>query len=84
MKRNDIATIILVAGVAAIISFLIAGSIFGTKNRSTQVPVVSSIPKDFPDVKNDSSYNAFLNDKALDPTLPIQIGGSSNSNPFNH
>jgi hypothetical protein len=83
MRQKDIATLILVGFVAAIISFLVAGAIFSPKKYSTQVLTVQEIDPNFPDVKNDPSYNSFLNPGALDLTVPVQIGNTQNDKPFN-
>lgn len=83
MKKKDITTVITIAITAGVISLLIASSVFGTKKVKTTVPVVEAIPKSFPDAKNDPIYQAFLNDKALDATQPIQIGNGNNATPFN-
>ncbi len=84
MKQKDIAVLVLVAGISAIISFVIAGAIFNPSKYSTQVPVAQPINPTCPDVANDSAYNTFLNSKALDLTVPVQIGGSQNKDPFNN
>jgi len=83
MQRKDKIVLAVVALFAAIISFVVAGSLFSkpTKHDSSG-PVVEKIEGSMPDVKNDSNYNTFLNTKALDPTLTVQIGNSQNKNPF--
>jgi len=82
MKQKDIATLLLVGFVAAIISFFVAGSIFSPQKYSTEVPTIQPIDSQFPDVKNDPAYNSFLNPNGLDLTVPVQIGGSQNNAPF--
>jgi hypothetical protein len=82
MKQKDIALIILVATVTAFASFVIAKNIFKPPVGSTEVPVVTAIDPNFPDVKNDSQYNTIFNNQALDPTQPVQIGNPNNVNPF--
>lgn len=84
MKRNGLMTLVAVVLGTGIISLIVAGALFNSPaKRSTKVPVVPAISSSFPDVKNDPNYNFFLNEKALDPTQPIQIGGSPNNSPFN-
>jgi len=84
MKRKDIAMLVVVALIAAVLSLLITNVIFSTpSNRSAKVPTVDVVPTSLPDIKNDPSYKAFLNSNALDPTQPVQIGNSQNSTPFN-
>jgi hypothetical protein len=83
MKREDIIKIGLVAGISAIISLFIAGAIFNSPTKHNQkVPVVTPISTSFPDVSNDPNYTGIFNNKALDPTQPVQIGNSQNSSPF--
>lgn len=82
MKRSDLAVLILVGGLAALISFFVAGAIFSSKSYSTKVPTIQAIDGTFPDVKNDPAYNSFLNPNGLDLTVPVQIGGPQNSDPF--
>ncbi len=84
MKRDDIAKIVVVAGISALISVVIAGAIFNSPAKhDKKVPVVSTISTTFPDVANDPNYNGIFNSKAIDPTQPVQIGNSQNTSPFN-
>ncbi|HVX56329.1 MAG TPA: hypothetical protein VHA37_01245, partial [Candidatus Saccharimonadales bacterium] len=72
------ALIILVVGVAGIISFFVANKLFGSSNnRQQKAAVVQPITADFP--KPDSR---FFNSQAFDPTQPISIGQNANPNPF--
>lgn len=84
MKRQDLVSLVFV-GVAAAIFALVISSLFfrAPSNRSTSVPTVDVIPTAMPDLKNDPSYNFFLNKNAIDLTQPVQIGNSQNSAPFN-
>lgn len=82
MKQKDLMTIGAVAFVAAIVSFILAGAVFKPPVGSTQVPDVSAIEPNLPDVKNDSNYSSIFNSKALDPTQPVQIGNQNNNVPF--
>jgi hypothetical protein len=84
MRRRDIFMIVIVALVSGIISLFIATAIFSSpKQRSAKVPIVVPINPNFPDVKNDPTYNVIFNSNALDPTQPVTIGGSNNQSPFN-
>lgn len=82
MKRNDLVSIVLVAIVAGVISYFVAGAVFNPTSHRTKVQKVESIDASFPDVKNDTAYKAIFNTDALDPTQPIQIGNTNNSTPF--
>lgn len=82
MDRKDLPTILGIAGLAGIISFLIASSLFNPPVHKTKVPVVQAINSSFPDIKNDPTFQSFLYPGALDPTQPIKIGDTKNSVPF--
>lgn len=82
MKAKDFGMIAIFGLVAAVISFVIASNVFKPPAGSTQVPDVSAIDPNFPDVKNDSNFNRIFNNQALDPTQPVQIGNQSNTVPF--
>jgi hypothetical protein len=84
MKRRDIVILIGVAVISGIFSLVLANALFSPKKLTQKVPVVQKISDSFPDVKNDPTYNSFLNDKALDLTQPVQIGPhNQNQKPFN-
>jgi hypothetical protein len=84
MKKNDLAIIIGVGFVAAIISFIISGALFGSpKKNPIKVPVVTKISSDFPQPSTDDTYKPFFNNQAFNPTQIIRIGGgNSNGTPF--
>lgn len=77
MKQKDIALIIVVAVVAGVLSLLISRFIISSGERNLEAQVVEPISTDFqkPDER-------VFNDKALNPTQLIQIGNSSNPQPF--
>jgi hypothetical protein len=84
MERKEIATLSVVAVVAALFSLIVAGALFNSPSKHTATALtVQPISSTFPDVKNDPNYNFYLNSNALDPTQPIEIGNSQNSTPFN-
>lgn len=79
MKQKDIVIIIVVAGVAAILSFALANFLFGGKKAANlKAPTVDVITADFP-----LPPPQFFNKNSLDPTKNITIGDSSNTAPFN-
>ena len=79
MKQKDIALIIIIAFVSAIVSFFVSKTIFASpSSRSQQVEVVQPIDTAFP--SPDSKY---FNSNSVDPTQLIQIGNNNNTNPFN-
>ena len=78
MKQKDIALIIVVAAVSAVLSFIASGWLFGKPaDREQKAEVVDVITSDFslPD-------NKYFNASAIDPTQLIQIGDANNPNPF--
>lgn len=79
MKQKDIALIVVIVFLSAIISFFLSKLIFAPpKNRQQSVEVISSITADFP--QPDTRY---FNSSAFDPTKPIIVGQNTNTNPFN-
>ena len=79
MKQKDIATIIAVAGVSALVSIFVSGKLFASGNARSQtveqVPVIqSSFPT--PDPK-------YFNSQSIDPTAILQLTGN-NPLPFNN
>jgi hypothetical protein len=78
MKQKDIALVIFIAGIAAIASFFLSRAIFASAgNRTQKAETVDAITTEF--VKPSDKY---FNSSSIDPTQLIQIGGSSNTNPF--
>lgn len=82
MKQKDIATLVLIAGIAAFVSFAASRVIFKGAFEKVMVPVVDPLSSDFPQVKGDPNYSAIFYDGALDPTQLIQIGNTQNNQPF--
>ena len=78
MKQKDIAVILGIAGISLIIAFVLGNLVFGgSKKHDTKVQVIDSISSEFS--KPDDRY---FNSAAVNPTQTIQIGGSSNPQPF--
>ena len=78
MKQKDIALIVVVGIVAAVLSLLLTQAIFVTKDsRNLTVEVIEPISSEFkqPDP-------TVFNSEAVNPTQLIQIGEGSNSDPF--
>jgi hypothetical protein len=83
VKQKDIASLILIAGVAAVFSFLASKVLFKGAFQKVSVPVVEPLSSDFPSVRNDPLYKPIFFEGALDPTQLIQIGDNHNDAPFN-
>jgi hypothetical protein len=78
MKQKDIALILVIVFVSAVISLFVSKAIFTSpKNRQQQVDVVQPITTDFP-----RPDNHYFNSSAFDPTKLITIGQNANPNPF--
>jgi hypothetical protein len=78
MKQKDIALIIIIVFISAIVSLFVSKALFvSPKNRQQQVEVVQPITSDFP--KPDGQ---FFNNQANDPTKLITIGQNANTDPF--
>lgn len=79
MKQKDLALIVVIAFVSAVISLFVSKAIFvSPKARQQQVEVVQPITADFP--QPDTRY---FNSNSIDPTQTITIGQNNNTNPFN-
>lgn len=78
MKQKDIALIIVIAFVSAIVSFVVSNQLFVTpSNRQQQVEVVDAINSSFqtPDKK-------YFNSNSIDAAQSSQLGNDSNQDPF--
>jgi hypothetical protein len=77
MKQKDVAVIIVIAAVSAIISLFVSKDIFSTTKHQQQISVVQPITSDFP--QPDSRY---FNSSSFDPGKLITVTPNNNSNPF--
>ena len=78
MKQKDIALILVIVFVSAVISLLISNMLFASpKKRQEQVEVVQPISSDFP-----APDKRYFNEKAFNPTKTITIGQNNNTDPF--
>lgn len=78
MKQKDIATIIVVAFIAAVTSYFIADRVFVTpENRQQTVEVIDVLSDTFgpPDTR-------FFNSDSINPTRNTELDGT-NQTPFN-
>ncbi|HSX45523.1 MAG TPA: hypothetical protein VLG27_00790 [Candidatus Saccharimonadia bacterium] len=78
MKQKDIALILVIIFISAVVSLFVSKAIFASpKNRQQPVEVVQPITADFqqPD-------NRFFNNQAFDPTKVITINPNNNTDPF--
>jgi len=78
MKQKDVALIIIIAFVSAIVSFVVSNQLFVTpSNRQQQVEVVDAINSSFqtPDKK-------YFNNNSIDAAQNSPLGTDNNQDPF--
>jgi hypothetical protein len=78
MKQKDLALVILIAGLAGFFSFFITRTfIVKPASQQQKAEVVEAISSEFilPDKQ-------FFNEKSINPTKLIEIGGGQNQQPF--
>ena len=79
MKQKDIAIIIAVAGFSTFIAFVLANTLLASpNNRQAEVKVLDSISSTFP-----TADKRYYTSTSIDPTQTVQIGNTTNSQPFN-
>ncbi|HSW80489.1 MAG TPA: hypothetical protein VLG47_06950 [Candidatus Saccharimonadales bacterium] len=79
MKQKDIALLIAVVVFSAIASLVVSHYVFASPgNRQQTYAVVEVVKSDFP--LPDARY---FNKNSVNPTQLIQIGTTTNTNPFN-
>jgi hypothetical protein len=79
MKQKDWALVLVMAFVGAVVSLLVSNMLFASpKNRQQSAEIVDPITANFP-----APPSKYFNPSAINPTQPVQVGGSTNSNPFN-
>lgn len=83
MKRKDLLPIVIASVVAGVLALVLSSIFFNPPKKDSTVPSVTSLSQTLPDIKGDSDYNSFLNEKALDPTQPVTISPGENPVPFN-
>lgn len=77
MKQKDIALIIVIVAVSALLSFFISNSFISPPDHDLEAAVVEPISSDF--VEPEKQY---FNDNSINPTQIIRIEGTENPNPF--
>ncbi len=75
MKQKDVALIIAISAVSAVLALVISSVTIGTpKNRQQKAEVVEKITSDFP-----TPDQKYFNDQSIDPTQIIRIGDGTNT-----
>ena len=82
MKQKDIITLVLIASITAVFAGVVSMLLFSPPKHDATAPAVPVISNSMPDIANDPDYNTIFNEKALDPSQPIEIGGNQNQTPF--
>lgn len=78
MKQKDLALILVVVFMSAVLSLVVSKFIIASpESRSQEVEVVQPISADF-----EEPDKRFFNNNAFDPTQLITIGENQNPNPF--
>jgi hypothetical protein len=77
MKQKDIALIIAIVFVSAVMSFFISNKFIGSTKHDLKAAKVQPITSDF----NEPS-NAYFNDKSINVTQLIRIENNTNTTPF--
>lgn len=78
MKQKDIALIIVIVFISAVISIVVSQKIIvPPKNRQQNVEVVQKISTDFK-----LPSDKYFNNNSVNPTQTITIGDSTNPDPF--
>ncbi len=77
MKKNDIAMIILIATMSALIAFFIGNQMTFLKPnpKGVAVPTATEIKSDIPEVDK-----KVFNSQSINPTIQTVIGGSTSGN----
>lgn len=80
MKQKDIVMVLVMVFVGAVASLVVSNLIFSSpKNRAQKAEVVDAITADFP-----QPPRKYFNAESVNPTQQIQIGDTTNPNPFNN
>jgi len=79
MKQKDVALIIVIVFISAVVSLVVSRLLFASpQSQQQEVQVVPAITANFP-----SPDGRYFNNNSIDPTQLIQIGNNNNTNPFN-
>lgn len=78
MKKNDIAIIILIASISVIVAYFVGRAVIGDPDQ--QAVEVYTIEPITTEVRQPEA--SVFNDRAINPTVEINIGDSANQQPF--
>ena len=77
MKQNTVVSLIVIAVAAGIISLIASKYLIISSAKQQSAVVVPVITADFP-----TPSSSYFNSQSIDPTQLIQIGKTTNNNPF--
>ena len=80
MKKNEIALLILIVSVSLGLGYFVGQSLLG--NKVSQAVTVETAEKISGTVEEPN--NKIFNSAALNPTVPVRIGDSTNQSPFSN
>ena len=79
MKQKDMILIIVMVFVGTVAALIVSRLVFfSPQNRSQKAEVVDTITPDF-----SQPPKKYFNAESVNPTQQIEIGGTTNPNPFN-
>ena len=79
MKQKDIALIIVISFMSAVLSLLVSNFVFNSADKKKlEADVVTAITPEF-----NEPDKQYFNKDSVNPTQIIRIGGNSNQQPFN-
>ena len=79
MKQNTVVSLIVIAFIAGIISLIASKYLIISSAQQQNAVVVPVIIANFP-----TPSSVYFNSQSIDPTQLIQIGTTTNSNPFSN
>ncbi|HYG84269.1 MAG TPA: hypothetical protein VD907_05330 [Verrucomicrobiae bacterium] len=78
MRKNDIAIIILIASISALVAFFIGKAVIGEpQQQSVKVKTIEAITTEVTPPES-----TIFNKDGINPTVEINIGNPSNRQPF--
>lgn len=79
MKQKDVALILVISFISAMLSFFVSNFLFSSNgNRQMKSDVVTAITTDFTEPSK-----KYFNDNSINPTQIIRIGDNTNQQPLN-
>lgn len=77
MKKTDIAMIVLIASLSMLVAYFVANSIPALKGGAGEEVMVKTADEISPDITDPDAR--IFNNRAINPTVEVTIGGESSS-----